>query len=185
MPSISKIMEPNTSGKQSSIIELGSGCGIVGLEAARLCPRSNVFLTDLPDAMNILEQNVNKTDAATRGRVSAVVLDWDNPLPYEIARNHYNLVIVSDCTYNPDSGPALVNTLAAILTKSPAALIIVSMKIRHESEAIFFDLMAGAGFLEIESMTVRLPDQIRQETGQSLEVVEIYVYKKGTANHDT
>lgn len=182
MPSISKIMKANTP-ERPKILELGSGCGIVGLEAAHLCSGSKVFLTDLPEAMEILEQNVSKTNSSTRSRVSTVILDWDNPLPHEITRFHYDLLIVSDCTYNPDSGPALVNTLVAIITESPAALIIVSMKIRHDSEAVFFDLMAGAGFVEIESKTVQLPDKTRQENEQSLEVVEIYVYRKGTPNH--
>lgn len=182
MLSISKIMKPNTL-ERPRILELGSGCGIVGLEAAHLCSGSKVSLTDLPEAMGILGQNVSKTSSSTRSRVSTAILDWDNPLPYAIARSRFDLLIVSDCTYNPDSGPALVNTLVAIITGSPAALIIVSMKRRHDSEAAFFDLMAGAGFVEVESKTVRLPDKTRQVTEQPLEVVEIYVYRKGRPNH--
>lgn len=165
------------------IIELGSGCGIVGLEVAHISATSDVLLTDLADAMDILKFNVAKARHASKcGKVATAVLDWDDALPDEVSELGYDVIIVSDCTYNTDSIPALVRTLVALVERSPAALIVVSMKVRHDSEAIFFDIMANAELAEIDHIKASLPDQRRRETGQSLEMVDVYIYgRKGPA----
>lgn len=161
-----------------SILELGSGCGIAGLQLADLCPTSDVLLTDLPDAMDIMNHNVERAKfVSNRGKIATAILDWDESLPERVAKRRFDLVIVSDCTYNPDSIPKLVKTLNSVADDSPNALIVVSLKVRHDSEAIFFDLMAGAGFVEAEHTAFPLPDRYRSETGQELEVVDIYVYR--------
>ena len=161
------------------ILELGSGCGIVGLEIARLCPTSDVLLTDLPEAMAIMEYNVSKVEVSSpTGKIATAILDWDDALPAMIKQTQYNVVIVSDCTYNSDNIPALVKTLAAVVNKFPAALVVVSAKVRHDSEAIFFELMAGAGFVTVEEYAISLPDQQRGHTGQEFDVVNVFVFRK-------
>ena len=161
------------------IIELGSGCGIVGLELAFLCPKNDVLLTDLPDAMDILNHNIDEARfSAKTGKITSAILDWEEPLPSEILRRRHDIVVVSDCTYNSDRIPALVNTLTALIRRSPNALIVISMKIRHESEAIFFALIAAAGLAENDHVQVALPDRQRQKVGRPLEAVDIYVYKR-------
>lgn len=160
------------------VFELGSGCGIVGLQVADLCSTSDVLLTDLPDAVDILNHNVEHAKSVSkRGKIATAVLDWDEPLPERVSTQRFDLVIVSDCTYNPDSIPKLVKTLSSIAENSPDALIVVSLKKRHDSEAIFFDLMAGAEFVEAEHTAVPLPDRYKGESRQELEAVEIYVYR--------
>lgn len=164
------------------ILELGSGCGVVGLRVAGLCSTSDVLLTDLPEAIDILNHNVKHARfVSRRGKIATMVLDWDEPLPETVAKQPPDLVIVSDCTYNSDSIPGLVNTLTSVAENSPDALIVVSLKVRHDSEAIFFDLMASAGFLEAEHAAVPLPDQYRSKIGQDLEVVDVYVYRSQRA----
>ena len=161
------------------ILELGSGCGLVGLHVADLCSTSDVLLSDLPDAMDILNHNVEHVRfVSSKGRVATAVLDWEECLPERVVKQNFDLVIVSDCTYNSDSIPVLVKTLTSVAENSPDALVVVSMKVRHDSEAIFFDLMEGAEFLETEHTAIPLPDRYRRETGQGLEIVDIYVYRR-------
>ena len=161
-----------------SILELGSGCGITGLHIADLCSRSTVLLTDLPDAMEILDRNVESAQPVSSGvKFATAVLDWDAPLPDMVAKQRFDLVVLSDCTYNSNSIPGLVNTLSSIARSSPHTLIAIALKVRHESEAIFFDLMTRADFIRVEHTAIPLPDRCRSETGQELEVVEIYVYR--------
>jgi len=165
------------------VIELGSGCGIVGLELAHTYPTSDVLLTDLPEAMAILNHNVQSARfASERGQIATTVLDWDNALPDEVSSKHWDVIIVSDCTYNSDSIPALVKTLISLVERSPAALIVVSMKVRHDSEAIFFDLMAGAKLEEVDGVKVSLPDRQRKGSGQPLEEVYIYIYGRNSSD---
>ena len=167
-----------TSSHKPSVLELGSGCGIVGLEVAQICSQCDVTLTDLPDTMEILSYNVSTVVGSNPavGNVITGVLDWDDANPKLVQGHRYDLVIVSDCTYNADSIPALVRTLAVVVDEWPAALIVVSMKVRHDSEAVFFDLMAAAGFVVAEHSAITLPDQQRANSGRELEIVDIYIF---------
>ena len=176
---LAKLLQRSTP-RGPRVLELGSGCGIVGLHAADLCSARDVLLSDLPDAMDILNYNVERAKFLfNRGNIATAVLDWDEPLPERVGKQIFDLVVVSDCTYNPDSIPALVKTLSAVAENSFDTLIVVSLKVRHDSEAIFFDLMAGSDFVEVEHTAIPLPDQYRSETGQELEAVEVYVYRRG------
>ena len=170
------LQRPDSQGPE--VLELGSGCGIAGLQVAGLCSRSNVLLTDLPDAMDILERNVELAKSVSSGgKAATAVLNWDEPLPGMIAKQRFDLVILSDCTYNSDSIPGLVTSLSSVAKVSPDALLLISLKVRHDSEAIFFDLMANTGFIKAEYTLIPLPDRCRSETGQDLEAVEVYVYR--------
>ena len=160
------------------ILELGSGCGIVGSHLADLCPTSEVLFTDLPDAMGILNHNVNRaTSVSSRSELATAILDWEEPLPDSVAKRRFDLMILSDCTYNSGSIPGLVKTLGSVAQTSPDVVLVVSLKVRHDSEAIFFDLMADADFIEAEHTAIPLPDRCRSENGQELELVDVHVYR--------
>ena len=174
---LAKLLQ-STAPRGPGILELGSGCGIVGLQVADLCSTSDILLTDLPEAMDTLNHNVEHAKfVSSNVKLATALLDWDEPFPERLTKQRFDLVIVSDCTYNPDSIPGLVKTLSSVAENSPNALIVVSLKVRHDSEAIFFDLMAGAEFVEAEHISIPLPDRCRTKTGQELEVVDIYVYR--------
>ena len=162
--------------RPAQIIELGSGCGIVGIAYGQMLPRCNVLLTDLPEAMDTLELNRVQARCPTETTLEQCILNWDNPLPAE-ARKHYDLILISDCTYNSDSSPALVRTLKSLLMESPQALVLVSMKMRHASELIFFELMREVGLVEEEQTKILLPDQWREQCGLELEQIEVYLFR--------
>ena len=153
------------------------GCGIVGLFVAAFAPvRCRCLLTDLPDAMEILSFNIRQARPAPGSSLDKAVLDWDQDLPGDVQQQKVDLVIVSDCTYNCDSVPALVKTLAAVVHRSPEALIVVSMKVRHSSEMIFFERMFNVGLIQIEHATVELPDSLQVMDGGAPRNIDIYVF---------
>lgn len=182
---LSEILQRSIS-RGPRILELGSGCGIVGLQLADLCSTSDVLLTDLQDTMGILNHNAEHVKVtSSRAKITTAVLDWNEPLPGIVAKQQFDLVVVSDCTYNPDSIPGLVKTLNSVAEVSPDALIVVALKVRHDSEAIFFDSMAGADFVENEHTAISLPDRCRSDIGQELEAVQVYVYCKRRSAEDS
>jgi predicted nicotinamide N-methyase len=91
------------------VLELGTGCGIVGLTLAALVPNSHVVLTDLPEAREIVERNMDSlaTQLGNGSTLAFEELDWDADLPAWFARSQSRakteLVLASDCTYNSDS----------------------------------------------------------------------------------
>ncbi|KKZ63118.1 hypothetical protein EMCG_02495 [[Emmonsia] crescens] len=158
------------------VIELGTGCGIVGIAIAQIVPHCSVLLTDLEEVRDIISRNL---ECATLARLSTArfqVLDWDEPVPDEIAQHGYDLILVSDCTYNADSLPALVQMLTTLVQISPSAIVLVALKKRHESEESFFALIKNAGF-EIDSRAV-VPLPSLGSENESVDI-EVYAFRMG------
>jgi methylase of polypeptide subunit release factors len=84
------------------ILELGTGCGIVGISIAQILPDTNVLLTDLPEAQEIVERNIKQTSLVNGSTLRFEELDWSVDLPLHL-QSHVDLVLAADCTYNPDS----------------------------------------------------------------------------------
>ncbi|PGH10360.1 hypothetical protein GX51_00117 [Blastomyces parvus] len=159
------------------VIELGTGCGIVGIAIAQIVPHCSVLLTDLEEVRDIISRNL---EFATLARLSSArfqVLDWDESVPEEIAQHGYDLIVVSDCTYNADSLPALVQMLTALVQISPSAIVLVALKKRHDSEEAFFDFMKNAGF-EIDSRAVAPLPNLDSEN-ESVDI-ELYAFRKNS-----
>lgn len=157
--------------KKLKVIELGSGCGIVGIILAQTVPDCEVLLTDLPEAAGIAQRNIDSVFPAMSSSVSFQSLNWEEPLPTMVQAKTFDLILVADCTYNSDSSPFLVQTLSSLQKKSPKAVILVAMKIRHSSEDIFFDLMKQALFIEAGHLKLQLP--VIAGVGEK---VDVYVF---------
>lgn len=143
--------------RRLNVIELGCGCGSVGISIAQAVPDCNVLLTDLPEVTELVQANITRMKAAISSQVRFEPLDWEQPLPTNFQNRINDLIIVSECTYNSDTLEALVGTLLNLVVRSPKAVIAISTKTRHSSEAVFFDLMRNAGFVEAGSMRLKLP----------------------------
>jgi hypothetical protein len=143
--------------RRLNVIELGCGCGTVGIALAQSIPDCDVLLTDLPEVDSLVAANIARLNPAINSKVSFHSLDWMAPLPKDVVARNHDLIIVSECTYNTDTLQPLVDTLKALITRSPKAVIVVSTKTRHDSEAAFFDLMKAAEFTQDGSMRMLLP----------------------------
>lgn len=145
--------------RRLNVIELGAGCGTVGISISQSIPDCDVMLTDLPEVEELIEANIARMRPAMSSRVRFQALDWLAPLPSSLQDRKNDLIIVSECTYNTDTLEPLVGMLVSLLVRSPKAVIVVSTKTRHDSEAAFFDLMKNAGFVEEGNMRLPLPGE--------------------------
>lgn len=161
-----------------NVIELGSGCGLVGIALATLRHKCRILLTDLPDAMDILDYNILQSKPALESKIEHMVLDWAEPLPSAITEQQYDLILVSECTYNEISIPALVKTLSALVAQSPTAVVVLATKVRHFSERVFFDMMSDTGFVQLEQRSIELPDPQKKKNEQSMEMVDVYSFRR-------
>ncbi|GAP92667.1 putative UPF0665 family protein c [Rosellinia necatrix] len=196
-----------------NVLELGSGVGILGITIASILPKAaaaqgqtlanaKVLLTDLEEAeerarSNIERWNVGRASATLAPEATAVAdvtvayenLDWDEgcegrfgPLA---AAMPWDLVVLSDCTYNVDSLPALVGTLGALHTlkerhyhdshETPVkSSVLLATKPRHSSEEALF------GLLKDQSWSYRIAAEIPlPKIGEEDEVVQVYFLEKG------
>ncbi|KAF7586804.1 hypothetical protein BBP40_008322 [Aspergillus hancockii] len=156
-------------------IELGSGCGIVGLALAEILPQCSVLLTDLPEVEEIVTQNIAVAKPTPSSSLEYRDVDWDEALPEDLCNGSIDLILVSDCTYNADSLPALVSVLGRLVQTSPDAIILVALKRRHESETVFFDLMQSARLSVLHHDSKQLPSQHDQS-----DQIELYCYGNKT-----
>lgn len=87
------------------MLELGTGCGIVGITIASVIARANVLLTDLSEAQEIVERNIKRATMAKGSSLAFRELDWDSELPETLqsSTSQQDLIVAADCTYNPDS----------------------------------------------------------------------------------
>ncbi|GAM86381.1 hypothetical protein ANO11243_043950 [Dothideomycetidae sp. 11243] len=143
--------------KRLNVIELGCGCGIVGLGLAQTVPDCDVLLTDLPEVDELVKRNIATANLAISSRIDFASLDWESPLPATIASRTFDIILAAECIYNSDSIPSLVSTLHALISRSPKAIAVISTKFRHESEKVFFELATKAGLLQSSHVNVPLP----------------------------
>lgn len=80
-----------------NILELGTGCGIVGITAAIATNANIVCMTDLVTAVDIVTTNISNNMRAIKG-VNAYfeVYDWSKPVSKTIASTPWDLIIMSD-----------------------------------------------------------------------------------------
>lgn len=172
LPTVEKFLGTQ---RDINILELGAGCGIVGITLAKLfSDRINkILLTDLPEASEILEKNISAmTPKSDVYSCSHQVLDWSTPLSGDIRGERWELVVVADCTYNPDVVPDLVQTLTRVRDANKEVLVLLAMKVRHDSEMVFFELMEKEAFAIVERCKV--PLGMVGEEGQE---IEIFVFR--------
>lgn len=128
-------------GKDSSqkvrILELGAGCGIVGLAVEKhLGGQGDLILSDLEEARECAEESI----ALNQSSASFMALDWaDEEVSSQLA--DLDLIIVADCTYNMDMYETLVSCLERLLEANPAAKVVIGHKMRNEQESDFFDML--------------------------------------------
>ncbi|KAJ1720085.1 hypothetical protein LPJ53_005242 [Coemansia erecta] len=103
-----------------NIVELGSGCGLVGLTLHRLGARRTV-LTDQPRMMKLLGRNIdrNRVSAVSKRDKTTEVLATEYvwgalPEDQEVLREPVDMVVASDCVYHESVAPLLVSALVDV-----------------------------------------------------------------------
>ncbi|XP_024026018.1 protein N-lysine methyltransferase METTL21A [Morus notabilis] len=99
----------NLQGKK--IVELGSGCGLVGCIASLL--GGQVILTDLPDRLRLLRKNVevNVGHENVRGSATVTELTWGDDLDMQLIEPRPDFVLGSDVVYSEGAVADLLATL--------------------------------------------------------------------------
>ncbi|KAL7784326.1 putative methyltransferase domain-containing protein [Trichoderma ceciliae] len=198
-----------TGPKSINILELGCGVGILGGGLSVVCPRmrrprsltSAILMTDLEEAERRTRSNMSrllqarqehKSSAGSPVKLIYENLDWEQGrkgvFGVEAQSHRWDLIILSDCTYNVDMLPALVGTLSALhasnmaqTVASPAlsgeqplsTKVFLATKPRHASEEAMFDLLLHEGWTELHKQTLPLP-----VLGSETQSVELYLYEK-------
>lgn len=137
--------------RQSTVLELGAGCGLVGITGAIL--GANVVSTDMED---IIEETLTQNIAASQaiiassgkgGKIKTEVLEWgrlaktkvQTLLPPESEKQRI-LVVAADVLYNLSSHDVFLETLVSLTLHRPAADVLIAYKKRGPGEERFLKI---------------------------------------------
>ncbi|KAJ3066300.1 Methyltransferase-like protein 21D [Podochytrium sp. JEL0797] len=121
------------------ILELGAGCGLLGLVATEVVQDAQLVLTDLPKVLPLLETNTNHSQ-----NIRVETLEWlqspTDTLPAHITSlMPFDVVLLSDCVYDETAFIPLINTLDTLTKDNPDTLIIMAYERRKfDTEVSFF-----------------------------------------------
>lgn len=113
--------KPSSTNKRLDIIELGAGCGIVGLvasaSAAQLDVKATTYITDIEQVVEsvtvpLLDRSRKQFPSLSSLSIHAQVLDWTQPkLPQKEEGSAGLLVLATDVLYNVGSHDAFLKCL--------------------------------------------------------------------------
>lgn len=188
MKAVCKILQAG-----ANILELGCGVGILGIGIAQIMRQSHMkhsstlLMTDLDEAQERAESNIHMLSQRNSGKTNVCVeyenLDWEKgrigDFTDKVRASAWDLIILSDCTYNADMLPALVETLSAIhesnkiVKGSAKTQVFMATKPRHDSERAFFSLLDKEHWKTVHKQIIPLP-VIEAEA----QTIEMYLFEK-------
>lgn len=172
LPLLRKLLTEEKS-KRLRVLEVGAGCGIVGIALSQL-RKCEVVLTDLEDAQEIMQSNVDCATPSSGSSLKRQVLGWGTGLD-GLENSKFDLILVSDCIYNPDSSVLLVETIKALTEQNPHVLVFVAFKRRHDADDIFFQRMQDSELRIADEKIIRLPHTMT-DYDISQPQIEIFMY---------
>ncbi|KAI0392768.1 putative methyltransferase-domain-containing protein [Xylariaceae sp. FL0594] len=120
-----------------SVLELGSGTGLLGMAAAAVW-RTEVVLSDLPDIMANLDYNVEKNRATVErlgGQLSSGTLTWGsregNDAIFSL-KNRFNIILSADGIYDDNHPDLLSSAIHEHLANGADSRAIVMVPIRDQ-----------------------------------------------------
>jgi len=133
------------------VLELGSGTGICGLAMAML--GAKVILSDTPDLIELITQNVKRNEQHLEGSIEQIVsLDWSNEhTTMKFISDQHNscldFIIAADAIFHERAIIPLVATLKKLLVLNPDVLILMCHKFRHDDlDNKMFEAFISNGF---------------------------------------
>lgn len=128
-----------------AVVELGAGVGLPGILTASTLSPAKVILTELDEMKALLQRNVVKN--GLEGLAEVRNLDWTEVSQVDALGDQVDVVICSDCVFEPvygaESWRLLARTLACFKTQD----VVISLTRRGESDGIdgFLTLCGSLG----------------------------------------
>jgi hypothetical protein len=106
------------------VVELGAGCGVVGLGAALM--GADVWLSDLSYCLDNARANARRNAASLRGAVRCVELDWFHPEIISGADLVVGADVVCECRRL-----VVMRAIRIVLVRVEVLCVAVYMMVRH------------------------------------------------------
>ena len=164
--------------KTFNILELGSGTGLAGVSIVKKLQMKqlsnwNLYLTDLPEIVGNLEENVILNNINIDNKVFVDALDWKQPSEFKSKTNitKFEYVVVCDCLYSPEHPKLVANAIDEFLDKDGLLYIELPLREKYEEErTTLWNLLKQKGFMKI----IEKEDQGFDDYGETKYVFQCY-----------
>ncbi|EGG09066.1 uncharacterized protein MELLADRAFT_61296 [Melampsora larici-populina 98AG31] len=139
------------------VIELGAGCGLAGLTAARILDRREslrcrVILTDLEEVISTsLAPNVDRTKQAlskdTAIEIETIPYTWGTSIPFPAVDSKKSLILANDVLYNPENQAVFLETILRLFGTRQNVSTLLAYRPRTEGDHLFFQTAQRAGLV--------------------------------------
>lgn len=146
-----------------SVLELGTGTGLLSILCAKFLGATHVTASDGADTVvSDLSTNFYLNDLQDDERIDAKELWWGHPLmggeqPEWNGGRPVDVVLGADVTYDAKSIPALVATIVDVLGLWPHAEIIIAATIRNEDTFDVFLTSCHSNQMTVEDLNFPIP----------------------------
>lgn len=125
--------------RDKTIVELGSGTGIVGLSVALNANLGSgvMYLTDLPQVIPLLKRNVALNGHPTGVQIAEFT--WGHDLSDHLKSLTIDVVLMADCIYLESQFQPLIDTLLQVMPANAKGFL--CYKKRRKADARFFKLL--------------------------------------------
>ena len=139
----------NKSNTTNTGIELGCGCGLLGILLAKLNICSHVYLTDQSNQLPLIQENIkiNQLESAV-----GYELDWDN---HEQIQKFINdtgqpdFIIASDVLYSETMAISLFNTIRKLASTKTKIFIAQKIRKSHDINGVNITLFPNFTFNKV------------------------------------
>jgi predicted nicotinamide N-methyase len=140
--------------KDKRIIELGSGCGLVGSMLCKFFNFQSLIVSDFEESVNEnLQFNINLNSIQSKN-VKVLSIDWFECLnnPSILSKINVDVVIASDVIYSPDLIDPLLNVLHCLCLQNPSLYIVIANAKRNPETFESFISKCPSYLLKIQYM---------------------------------
>lgn len=167
-----------------TIIELGSGTGLVGYLVHALClSNTRILVTDQDVMLPLMRENLllnfpspsssssqfTSTNTDTGGLVEVAELDWDTAPGPKFTSPQPDVLLLADCVYLESAFQPLIDTMAALSTKD-TEILFCYQKRRKADRRFFAMLKKGFVFEDVADDDEERREEYRRQGTQLLRI---------------
>lgn len=123
--------------RHKTVVELGSGTGLVGFLVAKLGAGCETWITDQEPMLELMHTNA-ALNRDMQDPCHVAELNWGEALPADVPHRP-DVVLMADCVYREEAFQPLVDTLCLLAT--PATEILFCYHKRRRADKRFFGLL--------------------------------------------
>ncbi|WFD02731.1 Protein-lysine N-methyltransferase efm6 [Malassezia obtusa] len=121
-----------------TIVELGSGTGLIGFLVAQIGCGATTWITDQVPMLPLMDSNTQLNKERMVDACHVAELNWGEPIPHGVPAKP-DVLLLADCVYREEAFQPLVDTMVELAT--PQTEILFSYHKRRRADKRFFAML--------------------------------------------